>query len=164
MEKEIVNIPFNELYEEYSDDILRYSFSILRHYEEARDIVQEVFIRHYENESSFKGQCSYKTWLLVLTRNLCYSRLRNKNFYNERIEEHSFVKNYTDIFDINISLSDALKKVPKESSELLYLKEYEGYSYLEISEITNLSVENIAVKLYRAKKLLRKYLKDFKEE
>ena len=54
-------------------------------------------------------------------------------------------------------------KISNENSELLYLKEYGGYSYREISKITNLSVENIAVKLYRTKKLLRKYLKDFKE-
>ena len=71
-------------------------------------------------------------------------------------------RNYVDTFDINISIQNALKKVSKESSELLYLKEYEGYSYAEISEITNLTVENIAVKLFRVKKQLRKYLKDFK--
>ena len=164
MEKEIENISSTELYEEYSEDILRYSFSILRNYEEARDIVQEVFIHHLENEESFKGQCSYKTWLFVITRNLCLSRRRSKSFNNERIEEHSVKKSYTDTFDINISMRDALKRISKESSELLYLKEYEGYSYAEISEITKLSVENIAVKLFRAKKFLRKYLKDFKDE
>ncbi len=152
-----------ELYKEYSDDVLRYSFSILRNYEEARDITQEVFILHFENGESFKGLCSYKTWLFVIARNLCYSRLRSKSFNNESMELHSFEKNYTESFDINISIRDALLKVSKEISELLYLQEYEGYSYAEISEITKLSVENIAVKLYRAKKLLRKYLKDFKE-
>lgn len=163
MGKEILNISFEQLYEEYSEDILRYSYSILRNYEEARDIVQDVFIRHFENKESFKGQCSYKTWLLVITRNLCFSRLRSKGFNNERIEDHSFEKNYTDATDIKISINNALKKVSKEYNELLYLKEYEGYSYAEISEITKLSVENIAIKLFRAKKQLRKYLKDFKE-
>ena len=50
-------------------------------------------------------------------------------------------------------------KLPVDLSELLYLKEYEGYSYSEIAVITGLSVENVGVKLFRAKKLLRKYLK-----
>ena len=163
MEKGTLNISVKELYEEYSDEILRYSFSILRNYEEAEDIVQEVFARHLENEESFKGQCSLKTWLFVITRNLCYSRRRNKSFHNTRIEGDLLEKNYTESFDLNISIRDALMKLSKESSELLYLKEFEGYSYLEISEMTKISVENVAVKLYRAKKLLRKYLKDFKE-
>ncbi len=162
MEKEVVNNSFEELYKEFSDDILRYAYSILKNYEEAKDIVQEVFIRHYEKEESFKGQCSFKTWLFVIARNLCYSRLRSKDFHNESIERNIIKRNYADTFDINISIQNALKKVSKESSELLYLKEYEGYSYAEISEITNLTVENIAVKLFRVKKQLRKYLKDFK--
>ncbi len=164
MENEILNTSLKELYEEYSDDIFRYSFSILKNYEEARDIVQETFIHHLEKESSFKGECSIKTWLFIMARNLCYSRARSKSFKNERIDDHSLEKNYTDIFDINISIRNALMKIPKESSELLYLKEYEGYSYAEISEITKLSVDNIAVKLHRTKKVLRKYLKDFKEK
>lgn len=163
MEKKELNIQVKELYEEYSDDILRYSFSIIRNYEEARDMVQEVFARHLENEESIQGQCSLKTWLFVITRNLCYSRRRNKSFHNTRIEGNLFEKNYTESFDLNISIQDALMKLSKESSELIYLKEFEGYSYAEISEMTNISVENVAVKLYRAKKLLRKYLKDFKE-
>ena len=164
MEKEIENISLEELYEEYSKDISRYSYSILKNYEEARDIVQEVFIRHIENMKSFKGQCSYKTWLFVIARNLCYSRLRSKTFKSNRIEDYSFEKNYLESYDVDISVREALKKVSAESSELLYLKEYEGYSYAEISEITKLSIENIAVKLYRVKKILRKYLKDFKEK
>ena len=92
LEKEVVNSSFDELYKEFSDDILRYAYSILKNYEEAKDIVQEVFIRHFEKEESFKGQCSFKTWLFVIARNLCYSRLRSKNFHNESIEEYSFKK------------------------------------------------------------------------
>ncbi len=164
METAILNISLKELYEEYSEDILRYSFSILKKYEEAQDIVQEVFLHHFENGGSFKGDCSIKTWLFIIARNLCYSRLRSKGFNNDSIESHLIRKNYTDTFDINISLKDALMKISKENSELLYLKEYEGYSYLEISKITQLSVENIAVRLHRTKKVLRKYLKEFKEK
>jgi RNA polymerase sigma-70 factor, ECF subfamily len=163
LENEKLNISVKELYEEYSDDILRYSFSIVRNYEEAKDIVQEVFTRHLESEESFKGQCSLKTWLFVIARNLCYSRRRNKSFHNTRIEGDISEKNYADSFDLSISMHEALMKISKESSELLYLKEFEGYSYKEISEMTKISVENVAVKLFRAKKQLRKYLKDFKE-
>lgn len=164
MDKEIQNTPLKELYEEYSEDIFRYAFSILKNYEEARDIVQETFVHHLEKGSSFKGECSYKTWLFIIARNLCYSRARSRSFNNERIDDHLFKRNYTEILDINISIKKALMKISKENSEILYLKEYEGYSYAEISEITKLSIKNVAVKLHRAKKFLRKYLKDFKED
>ncbi|MGE5412393.1 MAG: RNA polymerase sigma factor [Clostridiales bacterium] len=57
-------------------------------------------------------------------------------------------------------MKDALMKIPSEYGELLYLKEAEGYSYEEISKITDTSLDNGAIRLHRAKKMLRKILKD----
>ncbi|HEX2866056.1 MAG TPA: RNA polymerase sigma factor [Ignavibacteriales bacterium] len=160
MNNTLVHIPSEKLYKMYSDDILRYSFSILRDYEEAKDMVQEVFIRHFENEQSFKGACSYKTWLLIITRNLFYSKIKSKSFTNERVDEELNDSVFEVNYEINISIKDALMKIPSEYSELLYLKEAEGYSYEEISQITETSLDNVAVRLHRAKKMLRKILKD----
>ena len=60
---------------------------------------------------------------------------------------------------MNISLKDALIKLPEEYNELIYLREYEGYSYNEIAGITKLSLENVKIKLFRARQELRKILK-----
>jgi RNA polymerase sigma-70 factor, ECF subfamily len=159
LKAEIKNISFEKLYKEYSSDIFRYAFSILRNYEDSRDIVQEVFAKHFENEASFKGNCTYKTWLFVIARNLCFSSLKSRDYKTGRIDNYNPEKTYANTFDINISVRDALMKLPVDLSELLYLKEYEGYSYSEIAAITGLSVDNVGVKLFRAKKLLRKHLK-----
>jgi RNA polymerase sigma-70 factor (ECF subfamily) len=67
---------------------------------------------------------------------------------------------YETKYELNISIRDALLKIPAEYSELLYLKEAEGYTYEEIAGLTSLTVENVAVKLYRAKQMMRKILKD----
>ena len=75
--KEIISLP--ELYERYSKDIFRYSFSILKNEDDAKDAVQEVFVKYAENESSFKRNCSYKTWFLVLTRNYCFNKTKSKD-------------------------------------------------------------------------------------
>jgi RNA polymerase sigma-70 factor (ECF subfamily) len=148
------------LYEKYSKDILRYSYSILKNFEEAEDMVHEVFIRYMEKENSFKGDCSYKTWLLIITRNLCYNKLKSSGFTNERFDIDNCNDVYETKYELNISIRDALLKIPAEYSELLYLKEAEGYTYEEIAGLTSLTVENVAVKLYRAKQMMRKILKD----
>jgi len=153
------NISLAELYERYSPDIFKYSFSILKNNEEAKDAVQEVFVRYAKNESSFKQDCSYKTWLLIIARNYCFNRIKNKNFRNEEIEDDVFIESYSPDYDMQISLKDALMKLPEEYNELIYLKEYEGFSYKEIAEITNLSLENVKIKLFRARQELRKILK-----
>jgi len=123
-------------------------------------MVHEVFIRYMEKENSFKGDCSYKTWLLIITRNLCYNKLKSSGFTNERFDIDNCNDVYETKYELDISIRDALLKIPAEYSELLYLKEAEGYTYGEIAGLTSLTVENVAVKLYRAKQMMRKILKN----
>ena len=65
-----------ELFELYSNDILRFAYSILRDIEEAKDVLQDVFLKYQNNEENFKRDCNYNTWLFTITRNTCYNRLK----------------------------------------------------------------------------------------
>ncbi|MBL1215281.1 MAG: RNA polymerase sigma factor [Ignavibacteriae bacterium] len=152
-------LPLPELYEKYSIEIFKYSLSILNNEEEAKDAVQEVFVKYANSKSSFRQDCSQKTWLLVITRNYCYNRLQHSSFKNYGIEEVRQNENYEIDYDSNISLKEALKMLTPEQNELIYLKEYEGYSYKEIAELTNQSLENVKIKLFRVRKRLREILK-----
>jgi len=164
MEKVILNykreiIPFTELYEKYSMDIYRYSLSILKDEDDAKDAVQEAFVKYVENESSFRGDAGQKTWLLVVTRNYCYSKLKRAEKSNVRIDEEIFEGTYEPQYDSEITLKDALICLSSEHNELLFLKEYGGYSYKEIAELTEQSIENVKIKLFRARQQLREILK-----
>ena len=152
-------IPLPELYEKYSKDIFKYSFSILNDEDDAKDAVQEVFVKYAENENSFKRNCSYKTWLLVLTRNYCFNKTKSKGFNNASLEEQTFIRNYEASYDTQITIRDALMQLNSEDNELIYLREYESYSYKEIAEITKQSLENVKIKIFRARKKLREILK-----
>lgn len=153
------NITLSELYERYSMDIFKYSYSILKRREEAEDAVQEVFVRYARKENTFKGKCSYKTWLLIITRNYCFNKIKDKSFTNMDIDDADFNETENPDYDMNISLKDALMKLSEEYNELIFLKEYEGFSYNEIAAITKLSSENVKTKLYRARQELRRILK-----
>ena len=152
-------IPLPELYERYSKDIFKYSFSILKDEDDAKDAVQEVFVKFAENENSFKRNCSYKTWLLVLTRNYCFNKTKSKGFNNASLEEQTFIRNYEASYDTQITVRDALMQLSPEDNELIYLREYENYSYKEIAEITEQSLENVKIKIFRVRKKLREILK-----
>ncbi len=153
-------LPLSELYEKYSKDIFKYSFSILKNNEDAKDAVQDVFVKYAQNESSFKGNCSYKTWLLILTRNYCYNKIKSKNFNNKNIEDNIYENQYTDDYDTQITVKTALIELNPEYNELIYLREYEGYSYKEMAELTKQSLENVKIKIFRARRQLREILKD----
>ncbi|MCF6269194.1 MAG: RNA polymerase sigma factor [Melioribacteraceae bacterium] len=154
---EKISLP--ELYEKYSNDIFKYSFSILKNNDEAKDAVQEVFVKYIESESTFQRNSSYKTWLLVLTRNYCYNRIKSKGFKNFNFEEQVINKTYEVDYDTEISIKEALLQLNSEDNELIFLREYESYSYKEIAEHTDQSLENVKIKIFRARKKLREILK-----
>lgn len=141
----------------YSLDIYRYSLSILKDSDDAKDAVQETFMRYYENELQFRGESSLKTWLLVIARNYCYSKMKRADRANIRIDDDNPIV-YEPKYDVDLTLREVIKNLYPEQSELLFLKIYYNYSYMEIAEITNQSVENVAIKLYRIRQKLKKAL------
>ncbi len=153
-------LTLSELYEKYSKDVFRYSFSILKNEDEAKDAMHDIFVKYAQNENSFKRNCSYKTWLLILTRNYCYNKIKSKDFNNKNIDDYIFIKQYETDYETQIAVKTALLQLKPEYNELIYLREYEGYSYKEIAELTEQSLENVKIKIFRARQQLRKILKD----
>lgn len=147
-----------EIFETYSGEIFKYSMSLLKNSQDAQDAVQEVFVKFIQNRHSFRGDCSIKTWLLIITRNYCYQQLGGRDKSNQSIDEN-LLKVYDSNIDIKISLNDALEKIGKEDFEIIYLRAYAGHSYQEIAEILNISIDNVKVKLFRVREQLRKHLR-----
>jgi len=117
-----------------------------------------LFIKFINTQHSFKGNCSYKTWLLIITRNYCYTKLKQRKTTTDELDENIPGNDHENI-EANISLTDAISKLTVEENELLYLKEYAGYSYKEISEILEINVNTSKTKLFKIRKQLKEYLK-----
>jgi RNA polymerase sigma-70 factor (ECF subfamily) len=147
-----------ELFEQYSNDILHYSMSLLKDSDDAKDAVQDVFVRFINSQNTFKGNCSYKTWLLIITRNYCFKILNGKANRPISIDDN-LLETYDPNLDETITLDDAIKKLSREEYELIYLREYACHSYAEMAEILGITVDNVKVKLFRVREQLRKYLK-----
>lgn len=146
-----------ELFNTYSNDVLNYSMSILKNYDEAKDAVQEVFVRYINSQSTFKGECSYKTWLLTITRNYCLKKLNSRANKTERIDD-SFLETVESNIETRISLNDAFANISAEEYEIIYLRDFECYSYKEIAGILGITVDNVKVRLFRVRQHLKKYL------
>ena len=146
------------LYTQYSNEVLAYSISLLKNYDDARDVVQEVFIRFMKSQGDFKHECSYKTWLMVITRNYCYTILKNRSTQPQRLDD-AVTKQEEMHLDMKISLNTMLENLPREDSEMIYLRVYAGHSYQEIAEILGISVNNVGLRLFKLKKQLKEYLK-----
>ena len=145
----------------HSKDVYRYAYSLLKNSEDADDVVQDVFMNYLNKSGSFRGKCSIKTWLLVLTRNQCYNVIKARNIRQTQPIEDVILGSDINYVENKLNIEDALKTLTTEENEIIFLREYSGFSYKEISQILEISVDNVKVRLFRAKQKLRKALYDY---
>ena len=149
---------YNESVLLYADNVYRFIVKNLRHTEDAEDIVQSAFEKlwiHKDNVEPLKA----KSYLFTVAYHLLIDHTRKAN----RITlQESFENDTQTAYQENKALKkvlhDALATLNEMQRSLVLLKDYEGYSYEEIGEITKLTTDQVRVYLHRARLKLRNYL------
>lgn len=152
------------------DNMQRAYFSalgFLGSHDAAMDVSQEAFIRAFRNFNKYDRKRNFFTWYYKILRNLCLNFIRdNKN----RKEEYFFEnKNYEDKrnnpeqnleeTEVLEMLHAAINQLNTDDREIIILREFEGYSYTQISEMLNLPAGTVMSRLYYARKKLAEKLK-----
>lgn len=158
-----IKYSITKLYELYSLDVFRYALSILKDEEDAKDALQEAFTRYFEKEKTFRDESSQKTFLLVIARNYCYSKLNRCEESNLSLDENIGLAAPVPEYENELSMKEALSRLSAGQSELFYLKVHCRYTNIEIAEMTGQSVDNVTVKLFRIRQFLRKCLEEKNE-
>jgi len=145
------------------------ALKVMRNAQDAEDTTQESFIKVFQNLHSFKKESKFSTWLYTIVYRTAAYNLRKNKIPTQQINEDITEAHPTE--DVNLSeaelneqlalkqLKYAINKLPRTESLLISLFYINENSIAEISEITNLSESNIKVKLFRARKKLKKLLK-----
>jgi RNA polymerase sigma-70 factor, ECF subfamily len=122
------------LFERHADDVYRYAKYALPPEMDAKDVVQEVFLRAFRYWSDFKGNADPKTWLLRIARNHIYDLLRKKR--RQRIyETEALNKPHAASLDTIIELEDALHRMSPSHRQVLSLRWIQGLSVSETSSV-----------------------------
>jgi len=168
---------FKEIYQEFQPKIVHYLRRLLGN-QDAEDIAQEVFAKVSRGLESFKGQSKLSTWIYRIATNTAIDKLRSASFKHS--SENTSLIDETTVEDRNDSLghTDPLidqKVIRKEMSQcvreyidrlspdyrtVLVLSELEGFKNREIADILEISLENVKVRLHRARASLKKVLDD----
>ena len=137
---------------------------------DAEDVVQEAYLRAFRFFAGFRGG-NGRSWLLKIVRNTCYTwlqinrPLQDGSEFDENVcPPDSRASNPEEILlqnDSRILLKKALEKLPSNFREVLVLRELEGMSYKEISEVTGMPPGTVMSRLSRARSGLRHFLSDF---
>lgn len=149
---------YNQSVDLYSDNVFRFILKNIRDEERARDIVQDSYEKlwrnaenvSYEKVKSYLFTTAYHTMIDVLRKDK-----RQAYMADHHIPEDVHDSQYSDLSEI---LSEAVKLLPEIQRTVILLRDYEGYSYKEIGDITELNEAQVKVYIYRARVFLKNYI------
>ncbi|MFH1713078.1 MAG: RNA polymerase sigma factor [Candidatus Jacksonbacteria bacterium] len=159
---------FGELVKRYEAKMKRYAKKFLFAYEDAEDVVQEVFIKAYTNIQSFNSSKKFSPWLYRIAHNEFINAIKKRgkeslSFFNfdtllPNITAKDNIKDEIDRQELRAVLNKCLDKIAPKYREPLVLYYFEGFSYKEIAGILRIPVSTVGIRLKRGKKLMKSLL------
>ncbi len=142
---------FPYAFSQFTDTVYRVAVHNSARTADAEDITQSVFVKLLESEKAFRGTEHLKAWLIRVTINLCRDELR-KNA-NIVLCEAPLPKNAAEKED---SVIEAVRALPENYRNTVYLHYYEGYSAKEIGKILDAKPNTVLSWLSRGRAMLKK--------
>lgn len=146
------------------------AFRVLGSDDEARDVSQEAFLKAFRSLGAFKREARFSSWLYQIALNLCRDRLRRRKGREmlslDVLEDngHSLpgpaptALDLVQARDLARVVADAVRQLSDEQREAVILKEYQGLTFPEISEVLGVPVSTVKTRLYRALSQLKTLL------
>lgn len=150
---------YNTAVDQFSDNIYRFALKHLRNEMSARDIVQETFTKVWikHEEVSFEKVKSY-LFTTAYHAIIDWVKKDGRNGDFEKVD-HTHSTSFSTSFDLQEILNEALDRLPEIQKTVVLLRDYEGYNYNEIAEVTGLNESQVKVYIFRARQTLKEYLK-----
>ena len=149
---------YNNCVDKNADAVYRFLLKNLRNSDSARDILQDAFERLWKNRNNVNNESS-KSYLFTSAYHIMIDSVRkNKKNSSDDILENISQNAFNQYSDVKEIIDAAVCKLPQEQRSVILLRDYEGYSYDEISEITGLSLSAVKVEIFRGRNFLKKCL------
>ncbi|MEM1268880.1 MAG: RNA polymerase sigma factor [Bacteroidota bacterium] len=163
---------FVSLYNRYKTRVYAFCLKMLGDEELARDVLQETFVRAYENKHRLAQASSFRSWLFTIARNQSLNTIRKRERI-VKLDDRSDAQPRADERDTPISrleknerialVNRFLAELKPEYREVIILREYQNLSYEEIAAVTRNTVSSVKSRLFKARRklagLLRPHIK-----
>ena len=149
---------FNKTVDLYADQLYRFILKNMKDEEKARDVVQDTYEKLWVKVSDV-ASTNAKSYMFTTAYHTMIDRIRRDKRQTELTATRELTlshnRQYSDLKEI---LDEALTKLSDLQRSLILLRDYEGYSYAEIGEITGLNESQVKVYIFRARGLLKNYI------
>lgn len=150
---------FRQLFDTYSKLVYSVAFSYMKNQSDSNDIMQEVFLKLFQNLPQLE-KSNLKAWLITVTANNCKNVLRSawfsRTFSLDDADEPSCEQDFGEGSD----LFHAVMKLPEKDRIPIHLYYYEGYSTSEIAKILKIKESTVRVRLMRTREKLKHLLEE----
>jgi RNA polymerase sigma-70 factor (ECF subfamily) len=161
-------LAFSILFTRYYSDLVRFSSSIIHDTTAAEEIVQDLFVRIWENRRQLNTD-SLKSYLLKSVQNRSIDYLRHltiKNNFARTLLEHPVLlqndtENYILYTELESEVNQALNRIPESYAEVFKKSRFEALNHQEIAKLMGISVRTVEERIRKALQLLRIQLRDF---
>ena len=149
---------YNQCVHQYADNVYRFILKNLQNEEDSRDVVQTAFEKMWVNRADVdNSRCKSYLFTVAYHQMIDHIRKVKKISLREGFDESARVYDKP-AHNTKKILEEALARLSEIQRSLVLLKDYEGYSYDEIGQITGLNVSQVKVYLHRARIQLKNYL------
>ncbi len=170
---------FETLVKKYQKKMLNIAYRMTGDYEEACEVVQEAFLSAYRAIRAFRGHATFSTWLYAITMNHARNHLRQTTsrarheqatlddpvetpdgtYTNEPHSHETTALEQLERQEIQQEVQECISALDEDYREVLILRDVQGFSYEEISDILKLPDGTVKSRLFRARDMMRERLK-----
>ena len=157
--------PFGVLVKRYEKKIMRYAKRFLFGYDDAEDLVQDVFIKAFVNIKSFDIDRRFSPWIYRIAHNEFINMIKKKgkesvSFFNPDVLFPHLVSEETPEKEVNETelreaLDNCLKSLSPKYREVVVLHYYEELSYREISDVLRVPISTVGIRLKRGREKMK---------
>lgn len=149
---------YNKCVDDFSDGVYRFVLHNMRDEDKAKDVVQDSFVKMWEKvaDIDYKKGRSYLFTTAYHTMIDTIRREKKMTSFNDI--EYNQAASSKEFLGLKEIVREAVNKLPEIQRSVILLRDYEGYSYEEIGEITGLNESQVKVYIYRARVYLKEYI------
>ena len=149
---------YNKSVDDHSDGIYRFILKNLKHEDRARDVVQDTYEKLWVRVNEVTAD-KVRSYLFTTAYHTMIDLIRKEKrltaFEADKHDRPATPDHYTGLAQI---MDEAVIRLPEDQRSVIMLRDYEGYSYEEIAEITGLSESQVKVYIFRARMFLKNYI------
>jgi len=159
-------VDFYEVYEQHYDRVRNFILASVKNRWVADDLIQETFLRVLQNFSKVRDQAKLTSWIFRIAANLCQDYFRSPSRKLIPFEDNpagelpgeSSVEKDIEQYQTSLWVQELIKLLPEPMRQVIFLCDIKEESHQEVANLLGISLENVKVRLHRARKQLKAIL------